>query len=356
MRPRNPFDLVVQKPVIIGSGLIALDVVMNEGRGEQTRLWAGGTCGNVLTILSYLGWAAYPVARLNGDAASKLVAEDLSRWEVHRDFANLQPGSRTPIVVQRIRQDGNGMACHRFSRKCPICGNWLPGYTALPASLVEGISTRVNSPKVFFFDRVSSGTLSLAKVSAENGAIVFFEPSNITNPRLFKDALALSHVLKYSQERMSQYSEILEASNVLLRIETLGKDGLRYKSSIASYETGDWKYLDAYKVNRIRDTAGAGDWLTAGIIHLLGQMGLEGLQRVTSAGLMKALRFGQSLAAWNCGFEGARGGMYVTDRETFRAEIGRVMSGHESLSAIVDQQALAAGEIFKSVCPSCNRQ
>ena len=37
------------------------------------RTWVGGTCGSLLSTLAYLDWDAFPVARLNGDDASKRI-------------------------------------------------------------------------------------------------------------------------------------------------------------------------------------------------------------------------------------------------------------------------------------------
>jgi len=57
-------------PTCVGTGLIALDMVFNGDRGESPRFWAGGSCGNVLTILAYLAWHSYPVARFGDDEAA----------------------------------------------------------------------------------------------------------------------------------------------------------------------------------------------------------------------------------------------------------------------------------------------
>ena len=351
------FDLSSRDPVIVGMGLIALDAVISERDEQSMRLWAGGTCGNVLAILSYLGWTAYPVARLNGDTASKYVSEDLDRWGVRRDFASLQPGSRTPVVVQRIRRNADGKVFHKFSRRCPVCGSWLPGYTPVPASHVEGIFEQVGSLKVFFFDRASSGALALAKASADKGAIVFFEPSSMGNPRLFREAVTVSHVLKYSEERMAQSNDVLSTAGPLLRIETLGSEGLRYQASLPGRGTTEWKHLDAYAMPQVRDASGAGDWLTAGIIHRLGQMALEGFQSSTPAQLEEGLRFGQALAAWNCGFEGARGGMYAPDyarnKKTFHAAIDSIISGHSLVVPALNHLAIESKQVFQSICPTC---
>jgi sugar/nucleoside kinase (ribokinase family) len=59
-----------------------------------------GTCGNVLSILAYLGWDAFPIARLNSDSASQRVKADMKRWGVKLDFASCPPTTHTPIIIQ----------------------------------------------------------------------------------------------------------------------------------------------------------------------------------------------------------------------------------------------------------------
>lgn len=56
------FDLDGTRPTVVGTGLVALDVVFNEKQDEPIGRWAGGTCGNVLSILSWLGWSAWPIS------------------------------------------------------------------------------------------------------------------------------------------------------------------------------------------------------------------------------------------------------------------------------------------------------
>ena len=73
-------DAVVNKPKAFGVGLIALDLVMGADPNSPVRSWAGGTCGNLMSILAYLGWDAFPIARMNGDPASERVRADMMRW------------------------------------------------------------------------------------------------------------------------------------------------------------------------------------------------------------------------------------------------------------------------------------
>ena len=52
--------------IIVGAGLISLDVLIWDGQRVPISYYVGGTCGNVMMILSHMGWDAYPIARLDG--------------------------------------------------------------------------------------------------------------------------------------------------------------------------------------------------------------------------------------------------------------------------------------------------
>jgi len=350
------FEVVTKRPTILGTGLITLDVILGADGNRGPWLCTGGTCGNVLTIMSYLGWQAFPVARLNGDAASRHVEEDLKRWEVHLDHARTTPGSRTPIVVHRIFKTPEGLPFHRFSWTCPNCGAWLPGYRPVLASAARSIAERLASPKVFFLDRVSRAALLLAKACIAKGALVFFEPSGLGEPRLFREALGLAHILKYSNERVRSLQGAGHGEGPVLEIETLGAEGLRYRSRIAGARTDGWERLEAYQVAELRDAGGAGDWCTAGILHGLAQNGLAGLTTIRRSQLEEALRFGQALAAWNCGFEGARGGMYAVDKPTFRRQVQSIISQGGSKAAQREVPSPGVREAFECICPACGHE
>jgi fructokinase len=353
MSRRSPFEMEVRRPSVVGTGLIALDVVIEAEAKRDPWLWTGGTCGNILTILSYLGWQAFPVARLNGDAASRCVEEDLARWGVHLDHAKTHPGAPTPIVVHRIAETADGLPFHRFSWTCPNCGTCLPGYRPILPSAAESVVPRLGAPKVFFLDRVSRGALVLARACLARGALVFFEPAGFGEPRLFREALALAHILKYSHERVRSFQDIGSSEGPLLEIETVGPEGLRYRSRIAGALTDGWEQVEAFKVTELKDAAGAGDWCTAGIIQRLGQRGLGGLMQARRSHVEDALRFGQALAAWNCGYKGARGGMYAVDRKTFRLQVQRILSRDGPKVSKRELPDAAVREVFERICPGC---
>jgi len=311
------------KPSIVGTGLIALDVVVDIDRKNRSRLYAGGTCGNVLTILSYLGWKSYPIARMGKDAAAATVLRDMHRWEVNTDFISLPPTADTPIVVERLKRQPSGEVRHRFSWTCPNCGAWLPGYKAVPGASIAEVVPQLQVPTVFFFDRVSRGAIELAKVCNIQGSVVMFEPSGQSDPTLFSEVLEYVHILKYSNERMNELSGLQSALAPLLLIETMGAEGLRYRSNLPSVHAKGWQICRAPKLTIIRDTAGAGDWCSAGILHSLASGGLAALQSATAEQIAKAIDIGQAMAAWTCQYESARGGMYQLKRR----ELDKTMQG-----------------------------
>jgi hypothetical protein len=91
------------------------------------------------------------------------------------------------------------------------------------------------------------------------------------------------------------------------------------------------------EVSSIKDTAGAGDWCTAGLLHHLGRSGTIGLRGIKTVELHSALRLGQALGAWSCGFEGARGGLYTVDRGTMWEDIANIMLDNLSRAIEVEQ-------------------
>lgn len=323
------------RPTALGTGLIALDVILSADPQRAPVLAAGGTCGNVLAALSFLGWQTFPVARLNGDTASTIVKSDLARWGVGLEYAAQEPTTATPIIVQTIRHNSQGSPTHRFSMACPECGAWLPSYRPVTnvaaTAVIDAVGAKESpAPQVFFFDRVSRGAIHLATEFAARGSLVMFEPSGVGEPRLFSEALELAHVLKYSRTRLPDLARTLQASGArLLEIETAGAEGLRYRSRLLPSLA--WQALEAIPAPTLIDTAGAGDWCTAGLLLQLASRGATGLRRATPAKIRDGIRFGQAAAAVACGYEGARGVMFAISEATFSDAIARLVSGKNSM-------------------------
>lgn len=337
------------KPRVFGAGLFALDLVMSASPTTPVKSWAGGSCGNVLSILAYLGWDSFPIARMNGDPASERVKADLERWGVRLDFASCEPTSHTPIIIQEIKRGRDGSPTHRFSWACPHCGEWLPGFKAVTLGAIEIVAPHLPGAAVFFMDRLSRSALTLAARASAEGAIVMFEPSGRSDPKLFAEAMQLAHIVKYADQRLSDAgTAMLEGSATILEIQTLGVDGLRYRHRFRSTPS-DWLHSPAIATPQLADSCGSGDWCTAGLLAKIAVDGVVGLKAAGADGLETALSYGQALAAWNCAFEGARGGMYAVERERFDGLIDGLLAG--SLGGPLPEPSLP--EAISVNCPAC---
>ncbi len=344
----------VTHPKVYGTGLIALDVVISWQPDVPIGCWTGGTCGNVLCILSWLGWDAYPVARMRGDAGSERIRRDMGRWGVHLDWTSCAPTSDTPMVVHEIVLEGDSRPRHRFSWSCPQCGKRLPSFKPITVSSAERVKPEVSDASVFFFDRPSRAILALAAEASSHGAVVVFEPSGRADGRLVAEAISLAHVVKYAHGRpVDIWGSIDSASGPLLEVHTLGERGLKYRHRLGrGARVSKWMHQKPFRVPRVADPCGSGDWCTAGLIAKTSVGGQRGLRRVGARGVHAALLYGQALAAWNCSFEGARGGMYAVDRAAFENQVsGLINSG--CLDAI-DYHRAASNPGEAVTCPACS--
>lgn len=339
-----------KRPVVVGAGLIALDVMLDERTNKPPKLWAGGTCGNVLTILAFLGWRSMPVSRLGRDAASRLIVRDMKRWGVDVSYACLGPTVPGPIIVHRLRQNSAGEPFHSFSLNCPDCGRRLPSYRPVPAGAIEAVLPSIPSPNVFFADRVSRGVINVAQAMRARGALIVFEPSGNSEVNHFREMLSITHVLKYSQERLPDLDVDAE---IPLVVETMGQGGLRFKSCISGAKSKGWQRCEPYNLNRQVDTAGAGDWCTAGILHTLGIRGAKSLIEADSTRLRGAISLGQALAAWNCGYRGARGGMYSVSKEEFEETLRDIFNNGSHLTTDEQEAGSDLAKVVPRVCSEC---
>jgi fructokinase len=202
-------------------------------------------------------------------------------------------------------------------------------------------------------DRLSRAALILAQKVSSSGGIVFFEPSSKSDPKLFSEAIKVAHVVKYAEQRVAASKEGIcqNSTSAILEICTQGSDGLVWRFKRNS-KWSKWKNSKAVKAPYVADTCGSGDWCSAGIISQVCQNGFSGLIESSTDSISQAIEYGQLLAAWNCGFEGARGGMYAVPKENFHKEIAELLGG--TLREHYEEAATLPNEIITHFsCPSC---
>jgi fructokinase len=289
-------------PTIVGTGLFALDVVVDRG-AATAETCLGGSAGNVLAILGHLGWGTVPIGQLGQDAAATKIANEFSRLGADTRFLMRSQHQSTPVVYQLPGKAGH---THEFSFRCPVCGR-KRGYMP-PVDDGTGMSQlrSLDAPDVFYFDRATPWALELAERYREGGTLVVFEPSAIgSDLASFERAIRATHILKYADDRIVEMKGV-DLTSVDVQIQTQGKKGLRFR---VSGRVGEWHHLDAISVPYLADTAGAGDWCTSGFLYaMLGNIFENGGRGMLSVRrIRESLRFGQILSALNCMEKGARG-------------------------------------------------
>lgn len=295
------FSQVSARRRVVGSGLIALDVLLDENRSTVSSA-LGGSAGNVLAILAHLGWSSVPVAKVGMDSAADLIRREFEELRADVQFLIGEDHSCTPIVFQL---PGNEEGTHRFTFSCPHCGRKRHFSYSSDDCLGTPVLSKIENSDVYYFDRVTPLSLKLAEDYRRRGAFVMFEPSSVgADVKAFERALSAAHLIKYADDRIGDL-QAFDLSSVAIEIQTLGKKGLKFRSPSSGNR---WISLSSYPAQYIADTSGAGDWCTAGMLYsLFAATPGQSVNDFTYTNLSESLRFGQALAALNCSYAGARG-------------------------------------------------
>lgn len=256
----------------LGSGIYNLDtnVVREYPDGPGSRRFTetvlgdevGGTCGNVMCILAGLGLEAYPQACLDDSPEGLRITEDLKRFGCDTRFVTNTPDGGTSLLrVTRKRFPDGSMKVNvragspggsRFPKR-----RFLRVRDQAPAFVQALLEDFV--PEFYFFDDPAAGHRYVAGALRERGTTVYFEPARVgTNADL--ESVRLSDIVKFSNENIPDAS-FADGFRDKLFVQTLGKEGLRYK-----FLDGDWKTLPPVVNAQVVDTEGAGDATTSAII------------------------------------------------------------------------------------------
>lgn len=288
--------------IILGAGLISLDVLIRDGERLPVSYYVGGTCGNVMMILAHMGWNSYPIARLDGTRDTTRILADMKKHNVHTDFITTDDDGKTPVIVQRNFVTKDGIPTHKFESRNGK-GHFFLNFRSLTVKQADAVIERVGfTPKVFFFDRVSPAIQRLAEAFKKKGSVIFFEPSSRSGDvKRFNQCVEVADIIKFSDQRIKDIEQF-DGYKDKLFIQTQGAKGLSYRLN------SGWKHLEPVANDKVVDTAGAGDWTAATFINELfkSRKDLSGLK---DAEIEKVLNEAQKVGAQSCSYEGARGMM-----------------------------------------------
>ena len=280
---------------------------------DNGRYWhsAGGTAGNVSVFASAMGIETTILSRIGRDRRGELLLRLLSDAGVDTSRTERVPHLRTPGIVELIRGTPDG--AHRFTYTCPICQTRLPKDAVVSKRRADKEVTAIDRFDVLFFDRATPSTVRLAMAAREAGLLVVFEPPSLPRTSHAEYAASLSDILKVSLKPGQCPGQWRPAKGAHTRfiVETLGASGVQLTSRLGHGWGAEQKY-PAIQQQAIRDTAGAGDWLTAGILYSLL---LEG--NTTDRGeIEEPVKYGQRLSALSLAFDGPQGALTALGGKT----------------------------------------
>lgn len=298
-----------------------MDVLL-DGTDRLAYSGIGGSTGNVLSILAFLGWDSVPLVNLGRDRVGAAIHREFTALGADMTHMRLDRTLTSPLLYQFA---GDPSQAPRYSFGCPVCGRARKFNENLVDSGGAAFDRCAAESNVFFFDRVTLGTVRMAAAARSGGSLVFFEPSAISpNRDLFMAALKSAHVVKYSADRIPEpFTDALSWG--FIEIQTQGARGLRFrKHSLAP----DWVELPSLRSSCVADTSGAGDWCTAGFLHALLAC-REGADTHDASynEVYHSLRLGQSIAALSVGHIGARGLMRAWRSEDMLSRAHMVLEG-----------------------------
>ena len=293
-----------QKPRLLSAGYLTLDVIVRDLANRHYWHAAGGTSGNVSVFASALGVETTVLARVGEDQRGIRLFQFLSVAGIDTTHIERVSKLRTPGIIELIRGTPDG--AHQFTYTCPACHTRLPNNAVISKRRAEAEIPNINYFDAFFFDRATPSTIWLAKAARKAGLLVMFEPPSVPRSRNAGCAAALSDIVKISLKPgqcAGQWQPAKEAHTQFI-VETMGAHGARVRSRAPRGWSAP-EVCQAIPQKVIRDTAGAGDWLTAGILYSL----LPEYDAISTDQLTHSIEYGQRLSAISLAFDGPQGAL-----------------------------------------------
>ncbi|CAN5138313.1 ribokinase RbsK [soil metagenome] len=294
-----------RKRTIVTSGFGTVDVVT----GSTVRAFPGGTAINVAMALESLGWSTMFAGTVGNDPAGRFMRDQLDSAGVGTSALRLESAWTTPVILQESK---GGDHDWRFS--CPVCGAKFAKHRPAPEEIAIKLAERLDAPDVFFFDRATLFTVRLALEWSSRGTFVVFEPAGLGRPHLFDRSVAIADLIKYSAERGVGFMDRVPVGPAFI-VETLGSAGARFRLPKRSA----WHERPPYQTDGLVDTAGAGDWTSAGILDAL-IPDERTAKPFTLQQARIAIDAGQRLGAKSCSWQGVHpGGLRNIQESSFES-------------------------------------
>ena len=304
----------MNKTCICG-GKIALDIIKKRNYPEGFEVGrrnkfvdelvvecVGNTCGNVATMLPYLGVQTFPIGHFDCSEQGLKITSDFKRYGADTRFVQNSPKGGTAIL-ECIHKLDDKTGEHRLGRHGYAPDSrfakrkFLRGKDEAPALLASLDFV----PDVFFFDTPESGFRVLAEGLRQKGTLVYFEPGGERDKAKLMKAVGLSDIVKFSDETVPDVEFCKEFKDKLF-VQTMGSKGIRF-----SLRGGDWQTVAPVPNDNVVDTEGAGDWTTSQFIACLCEKDILSLDKMTEANIRECLQKATETASRSVSYISSKG-------------------------------------------------
>lgn len=281
---------------VVGTGFTVLDRLYADSISIVVEE-LGGSCGNVLICLAMLRRRVAPVLSLGKDEIGARLTDAFRHAGAETRYIRRRINVRSPILAQHLDPRSGA---HSFAFHCPHTQVNYPRYRSIDGEDLRRALPVIRSCSVFYTDRLSPTIVKAMEAAAEAGSTVYFEPSRIEDEELFGRATKATNVLKFSDERLGNEVGRVRLPDHVILIVTYGEVGLEIRRG------SERLWCPSQHAPIVRDTCGAGDMVSVGVIDRLLSRGRPASD-LSAAEFAEGVRAGQRLAADNCSYLGARG-------------------------------------------------
>ena len=262
----------------------------------------GNTCGNVATILPYLGVQTFPIGHFDLSEQGLQIKHDLHRYGADVRFVeNSENGGTTLLRCTHKRDKMTGEHTTSFRATSP--GSRFPKRRFIRVRdeapvFVEKLDF---VPDIFFLDAAEAGLRYLASELRQRGTLIYFEPENDADKKKFLKAVEVSDIVKFSHEKVADLSFVDQYTDKLF-IRTMGAEGLEF-----NLLGQGWVKVAAVPNDNVVDWEGAGDWTTSQFIACLCERDILSVAQMTIDSVKECLQIACKTASRSVSYLGSKG-------------------------------------------------
>lgn len=263
----------------------------------------GGTCGNIMCMLSRLGWDARPQLKIINTEEGQKLTDSLASYGCDVRHVHLTPNGGFSGMICTHRKNKNSGEHELGLRSFGPNGSQFRKITELRArdEVPTFLDTITTAPDVYFFDHSEAGPRKIAEELHKRGSLIYYECENSRDEKKFIKSVDVANIVKFSDENVADHSFCDNYKDKLF-IQTQGARGLLFNLCGKG-----WKHVQPRQVSNVVDWEGCGDTITAVFINEIAKLGLPKVAELTEEQVENALIVATREAALCTQYYGSKG-------------------------------------------------